>query len=96
VSYEIRRGENEEPSIRGFVRIELDDTNVFEDSPTAVILEVGGDGEEQLADFGQTINCGGVELTVSAIHADARICLRISEAQQLHAELGKLLQEAAA
>jgi hypothetical protein len=68
--------------------------DVFEDSPTAVVLRVLG--VPYGADNGQAVTCGPMQFSIDIPEADAIVSLRVQEAAELHAALGALLEEAKA
>lgn len=76
----------------GRLTLELDRTNVFQDSPTAVVLSIYG------VPFGvddeQAVTCGSMRFSIDIPDADAVVSLKIQEAAAIHAALGDLLYEA--
>lgn len=85
----------DEDARRMSVLAELDRTNVFEDSPTAVVLTIEGKptlaGDEQ-----QAVTCGPIMISIDIPDADAVAVLKLSEAAALRDALTELLKEAGA
>src|SRR4051794_36320871 len=88
--YEYSRNDSE--STKGVVRLTIDRQNVFEDSPTAIEIQLGG--RAMTFDQFQEINCGGTMLVISPVRVDARMALRIRDAVDLRDALTRLIERA--
>jgi hypothetical protein len=77
----------------GRLTLELDRSNVFEDSPTAIVLTLYG--VPYGADEEQAVTCGPLRFSIDIPDADAVTSLRLSEAAAVRDALSRLLDEAA-
>lgn len=75
------------------VTVTVDRLNVFEDSPTAIVLKIGVTGSKLPADLRQAINVGPLQIEISATAGDAIAELRLTEAEALRDALTGMLQQ---
>lgn len=79
-----------EPPRVGRLSLEIDDDNVFEDSPTAIVITIEGRPHDNAQ---VAVDIGPVYVVLDGVRADAVVAVTITEAEAIHAALGEMIAE---